>query len=143
MPHYQTPGEHGFIIPCDNFIFIFTTNFQLPYENAVNDAQRRNGGSAAANRKMDLSAIRSRTITKDFLLDKETNWGWIAQVALSDEGLHMLEREEDKIILLDWMWNNWEIMKEHNIRTIEKLAYEMIDYPESYRDNWEYDFLIN
>jgi hypothetical protein len=141
MSQYQNEGQHGFSIPCDDFIFIFTTNFPLPYDKDANEAQQTKGGSAAAVRKMDLAAIRSRTNTKDFLLDKETNWGWIAYVALDDGGLHMLENEQDKIILLDWMWNNWNNMKETNIRTIEKMAYDMIDYPETYRDNWEYDFL--
>ena len=45
------------------------------------------------------------------------------------------------MILLDWMYTNWFEMKESNIRTIEKMAYEMIDYPEEYRDIWEADFL--
>jgi len=39
------------------------------------------------------------------------------------------------------MWHNWHGMTETNIRTIEKMAYEMVDYPDEYRDNWEADFL--
>ena len=140
MPHYQQEGMHGFSIPCDDFVFIFTTNFVLPAESDAQEALN-SGVSAKANRLQDLAAIRSRFNVKDFHLDFDTNWGWIAEVALNDGGLDMLENMEDKLILLDWMWNNWPNMTEHNIRTIEKMAYEMLDYPEEYRDNWEADFL--
>jgi len=141
MSDYQTPGMHGFTVPTDDFIFIFTTNFVLPCESDAKEMLDKNGGSAKANRMQDLAAIRGRFNVKDYQLDFETNWGWIAEVALNDNGLPMLENELQVIILLDWMWNNWHKMTETNIRTIEKMAYEMVDYPNEYRDNWEADFL--
>lgn len=141
MPQYQVEGMHGFTVPTDNFIFIFTTNFVLPCESDAKEMLDKNGGSAKANRMQDLAAIRGRFNVKDYQLDFETNWGWIAEVALNDNGLPMLESELQIIVLLDWMWNNWHKMTETNIRTIEKMAYEMIDYPNEYRDNWEADFL--
>jgi hypothetical protein len=140
MSQYQTEGMHGFVVPTDDFIFIFTTNFNLPFESDAKEHLERNGGSAKANRMQDLAAIRGRFNVKDYQLDFETNWGWIAEVALNDGGLSMLT-EEQCLILLDWMYNNWNNMTETNIRTIEKMAYEMVDYPEEYRDNWEADFL--
>ena len=140
MPEYQTEGMHGFTVPTDDFIFIFTTNFKLPFESDAKEAVEK-GVSAKANRMQDLAAIRGRFNVKDYQLDKLTNWGWIAEVALNDGGLKMLDDEMSRIILLDWMWNNWDEMTETNIRTIEKMAYEMVDYPDEYRDNWEADFL--
>lgn len=140
METYQTPGMHGFTIPCDDFIFIFTTNFPLPYESEAKEAMEK-GVSAKATKLLDLAAIRGRHNTKDYFLNFEENWGWIAEVALNDGGLNMLQSEEEQIILLDWLWNNWNNMTETNIRTIEKMAYEMVDFPEEYRDNWEMDFL--
>lgn len=140
MPEYQTEGMHGFTVPTDDFIFIFTTNFKLPFESDAKEAVEK-GVSAKANRMQDLAAIRGRFNVKDYQLDKLTNWGWIAEVALNDGALKMLDDEMSCIILLDWMWNNWDNMTETNIRTIEKMAYEMVDYPDEYRDNWEADFL--
>lgn len=140
MEQYQTEGMHGFTVPTDDFIFIFTTNFPLPFESDAKEALDK-GVSAKANRLQDLSAIRGRFNVKDYMLDKDTNWGWIAEVALNDGGLFMLESEIEKMILLDWIYNNWDNMTETNIRTIEKMAYEMVDYPNEYRDNWEADFL--
>lgn len=141
MLEYQTEGMHGFTVPTDDFIFIFTTNFKLPFESDAKDAMEK-GVSAKANRMQDLAAIRGRFNVKDYQLDKLTNWGWIAEVALNDGALNMLI-ETDRIILIDWIWNNWDNMTETNIRTIEKMAYEMLDYPDEYRDNWEADFLKN
>jgi hypothetical protein len=112
----------------------------LPFESDAREALEK-GVSAKANRLQDLSAIRGRFNVKDYHLDFQTNWGWIAEVALNDGALSHLT-EEQILILLDWMWNNWPNMTETNIRTIEKMAYEMVDYPEEYRDNWEADFLI-
>ena len=140
MEQYQTEGMHGFTVPTDDFIFIFTTNFPLPFESDAKEALDK-GVSAKANRLQDLSAIRGRFNVKDYMLDKDTNWGWIAEVALNDGGLDMLQSDAEKMFLLDWMYNNWDAMTETNIRTIEKMAYEMVDYPEEYRDNWEADFL--
>ena len=140
MELYQTPGMHGFKVPTDNFVFIFTTNLPLPYESDAKQAVE-SGASAKAIKLLDLVAIRGRHNVKDFFLGFEENWGWIAHVGLNDGGLDMLETEEEKMILLDWMWNNWHQMTETNIRTIEKMAYEIVDDPENYRDNWEMDFI--
>jgi hypothetical protein len=140
MPVYQTEGMHGFTVPTDNFVFIFTTNFPLPTELDAKEALAK-GISAKAVRYADLAAIRSRFNVRDIHLDFEINWGWLAEVALNDGALDILDNDQDKIILLDWVWHNWHNLKESNVRTIEKLAYEMIDYPDSYRDNWEGDYL--
>lgn len=140
MELYQTPGMHGFKVPTDNFVFIFTTNIPLPYESDAKAASEK-GQSANAMKLLDLVAIRGRHNTKDFYLGFEENWGWIAHVGLQDGGLDMLNTEEEKLILLDWVWNNWHQMTETNIRTIEKMAYEILDDPDNYRDNWEMDFL--
>ena len=140
MEEYRTPGMHGFTVPTHDFIFIFTTNFKLPYESDAKELIEKNGPSGKANKQLDLAAIRGRFNVKDMFLQFEENWGWIAEVGLNDGCLEMID-EEQRMILLDWMYNNWNNMTESNIRTIEKMAYEMVDYPNEYRDNWEADFL--
>ena len=138
LPQYKNNGEHGYIVPCDDFIFLFTTNFKFPNEDYAKDYLNKNPGSAKGNRLMDLAAVAGRFNYRDFTLEnKEINWGWIAEVGLNDNGLDMLKKKEDKLILLDWMWNNWESLRAKSIRTMEQLAYDMIDYPNDYRDEWE------
>ena len=52
-------------------------------------------------------------------------WGWIADVTLNEDCVEL--SFEDKMILLDWMYNNWDNMKERSIRTVEKMAETMIE----------------
>jgi hypothetical protein len=88
------------------------------------------------------NAIRSRCQTNDFDLDWEEQWGWIADVVLNEGCLDSkLDTEEEKMLLLDWMYNNWDTMTERSIRTAEKMADIMVEDPTGYRDTWEIDFL--
>lgn len=142
MPNYMNNGEHGFTVPCDDFVFLFTTNFPFPTESEAKEYSSKNAGSAKGNRMMDLAAVAGRMNYRDFTLsDRYENWGWVAEVGLNDGGLDMLESEEQKMILLDWMWNNWNELRATSVRTMEQLAYDMLDYPNEYRDEWEVSYL--
>jgi hypothetical protein len=146
LEHYRhTDGSPGFTISCDDVAFIFTTNFKFPTENQASAELAKNGPTNRANALQDLAALRSRCKTKDFMLDKAINWGWIVEVALNDGLLDMLNETEDpefsKYRLLDWVLNNWDNMTEHNLRTISDMGRMMIKYPDSYIDEWEADFV--
>lgn len=141
LPHYQQPGEMGYTVPCNDFVFIFCSNYKLPTDNEVKDAIEKKGATKTTNKLMSLNAIRSRCVTKDFTMDWEIEWGWIAEVILNDYPEFKVGLEE-KMIILDWMYNNWNHMTEHSVRTAEKMAQVMIDEGDEYRDAWEADFLI-
>lgn len=135
-------GSSGIHVSCEDMIFIFTTNFTVPTEREAKEYASKKGNTPQANKKMDLAAIRRRfTPTPNYVLPKKINWGWIVEVALNDGGLDMLPNEQDKIILLDWMWNNWDTMTETNLSTMEKMAIQMLKFPDSYRDRWERSFI--
>ena len=134
-------GSVGIHVPCDDMVFVFTTNFNLPTEKEAKEYLAKKGSTAQANKKMDLAAVRRRFQVRNFVLAKKPNWGWLVEVALNDEGLAHLPNEESKMILLDWMWNNWDNMTETNISTMEKMAGQMLKYPETYRDRWERAFI--
>ena len=146
LEHYRnTDGSPGFTISCDEVAFIFTTNFKFPTENQAASELAKNGPTNRANALQDLAALRSRCKTKDFMLDKAINWGWLVEVALNDGLLDMLDEtdnpEFNKYRLLDWVLNNWNQMTEHNLRTIADMGRMMIKYPDSYVDEWEADFV--
>jgi hypothetical protein len=146
LEHYRnTDGSPGFTIDCDDVAFIFTTNFKFPTENQAAAELAKNGPTNRANAMNDLTALRSRCKTKDFMLDKAINWGWIVEVSLNDGLLDMLNETEDpefnKYRLLDWVLNNWEHMTEHNLRTISDMGRMMVKYPDTYIDEWEADFV--
>lgn len=140
LPRYQTSGRLGFEVPCDDFVFIFCSNFRLPFDDETSKVQAK-GISKAAKRMNGLSAIRSRLNTKDFDMDWQTQWGWIATVVIKDGALNELNIDSDsQMILLDWMYHNWNLMKETNIRTTIKMAQIMIE-EHQYKTIWETDFL--
>jgi len=135
--NYYNEEQGKLTIPCDEFIFVIASNIILPDEQSIKTM------STAQQRVAEhLLAIRGRMNVFDFKLNKKEKWGWLYEVAINDGGLDMLENENDKLYLLDWLWNHWNRMKETSVRTIQKMGYEIIDDPEEYKDNWELDYLI-
>ena len=146
IDEYRNPnGAQGFNVNCDDIIFVLTTNFNLPSENYANSYTKKHGPTGRANRLMDLAAVRRRFTCKDFVLEKETNWGWIAEVSLNDGLLDFLGGEPEasfkKYVVLEWMWNNWAQMTEHNLDTVKDLALHMHESPDSFKDIWEADYI--
>ena len=134
---HSDDSKMGFNVPTERFIFIFTSNFKLPTEDEVKNARDKQQTKAVL--LGHLEAIRSRCRPADFELDDNEKWGWIADCVLNEDCIDI--PEDDKIILLDWMYNNWDNMNERSIRTAEKMAESMIDDPTGYRDDWEIDYL--
>jgi hypothetical protein len=132
----------GFTVPTSNFIFVFASNFKLPFDDDVKSA--RDKGQARSTLLAHKNAIRSRCRVADFDLNWQVHWGWIADVALNTNcldnyGIAPLDRQ----LILDFMWNNWYKLTERSIRTIEKMADVMRENPDNYIRFWEIDFLIN
>ena len=146
LEHYRNKdGSPGFTIPCDDVAFIFTTNFKFPTENQAAAELAKNGPTNRANTMNDLTALRCRCKTRDFMLEKGINWGWLVEVSLNDGLLSMLDKtdnpEFNKYRLLDWVLNNWDNMTEHNLRTIADMGRIMVNNPDNYIDEWEADFV--
>jgi hypothetical protein len=134
---FSSPDKMGFEVPTGNFIFIFTSNFKLPTDDDVKTAREK--GLQKAVLLGHLNAIKSRCKPADFDLNDNEMWGWIADVTLNEECVDL--SVEDKMILLDWMFSNWDNMNERSIRTVEKMGETMIEDPTGYRDSWEIDYL--
>jgi hypothetical protein len=137
IEHFSSPEKMGFEVPTDNLIFIFTSNFKLPTDDDVKNAREK--GLQKAVLLGHLNAIKSRCKPADFDLNDNEMWGWIADVTLNEDCVEL--STEDKMILLDWIYNNWDNMNERSIRTVEKMAETMIEDPTGYRDAWEIDYL--
>jgi hypothetical protein len=140
-------GGTGFSVDCNDMIFIFATNFKLPTENEANAYSKKHAGSTRANTLMSLAALRRRFTCRDFMLDQATNWGWLAYVTLNDSSLieNILGKKlynTHKYEILNWVWNNWGEMTEHNLDTIKSLALDIKEYgPDGYIDIWESSFI--
>lgn len=140
---FMSDDKLGFQIPIENFTFVITSNFQLPYDSTPDEMLEKNGNVMTPRiaYMKHLTAVRGRMETKDIDLTMEEKWGNIAEVLMNDNGCHYLN-EQQRIFLLQWMWTNWNDMTETSIRTAEKMARIMIEEgEEGVQDAWEIDFL--
>jgi hypothetical protein len=138
VEHFSGEEQVGFSVPCDDFIFIFTSNFSLPTDDEAAKAAQTGGNKSV--RKVHLNAIRSRCKTIDFNLDKLTHFGWLADVCLN-ENLAPTVPVEVKHEMLTFVMEQWDNLTERSIRTLEKMAQVYLDEPTDYQLVWEIDFL--
>ena len=133
------PDRTGFTIPFNNRVkFIFTMNTPLP--GAKEMAQHKVG----TNHWITLnnrSAIRSRVVYEDLVMDKDTHWGWIADVVWNNPATMCAGADTDqRFEMLSWLWDNWESVSEHSLRFVEEKMWDIMQqYPTKmgYRKRWE------
>lgn len=140
--YFREDGKMGFVVPTHNMRFIFTSNFQLPFEDDVAEARKK-----SKNKSVLLShmyAIRSRCKVADFDLKTDEHWGWIANVILQKDCLAEYDVTiEEKEFILKFIWDNWSYLTERSIRLVEKMAITMRVFPESYHNVWQIDYIKN
>ena len=140
IQHHQVDGKMGFAVPTNTMSFIFVSNIQLPTDDDVRKAREKS--VAKASLLAHKNAIRSRCMVQDFKLNDDTFWGWIADVILNTDCLSKYNiSDEDKLTILDFIWDNWFNLTERSIRLVEKMSFIMLEYPEIYKSVWEIDFL--
>ena len=140
IKHHQEEGKLGFTVDCKTMSFILVSNIQLPTDDEVRDAREK--GKSKASLLAHKNAIRSRCMVQDFSLSNAELWGWIADVVLRTDCLKQFELDQDeKFIMLNFIWDNWEQLTERSIRLIEKMAILKKEYPDSFQSVWEIDFL--
>jgi hypothetical protein len=133
------PNRTGFVIPFDGKVkFIFTMNTPLPNKNEL--AASGKEGSDPWIKCNNRHAIYTRVQYEDLIMDKETYWGWIADVVWNDLTMCSGSTYEQKYEMLVWLWDNWRAAYETNLRFVEdKLWKVMKKHParNEYRGRWE------
>ena len=138
--YHQEDGKMGFQVPTASMSFLLVSNIQLPTDDEVRLAREKSKGKASL--LAHKNAIRSRCMVQDFSLTNAELWGWIADVILNTECLNQFNMtDEEKLIILNFLWDNWESLTERSIRLIEKMAIIKNEYPDSYEIVWGIDFL--
>ena len=133
----MTEGRQGFMVDTSNFTFVITSNIKLAYDDTAVEGD----DSKKAARARHLAAIRGRCQTKDLDMTKEEKWGNLAYVTLEDGACKKCD-EEQKLFILDYIWNNWDNMTETSIRTVEKMARTLhLEGIENIKDAFDADFL--
>jgi SpoVK/Ycf46/Vps4 family AAA+-type ATPase len=129
LRQFTTPGGVGLDIPTDNMRFIITSNKDLcaPAQIYARRGNRKNN--------MHEAAIRDRVNYENIELTTSEAWGWTAAILL-DSSILGLKRDQ-KVILLRWMWDNYERLPATSMRAVKDLASEMLENPADYRKHWE------
>ena len=137
---HQNEDKLGFSVDCSLMAFVFTSNFKLPNDDMVKIAREKNQGKSLL--MAHRNAIRSRCKVADFDLEPSAHWGWIADVVLHTECISDDKMTKDeKIIMLNFLWDNWNELNERSIRLIEKMVETKIQHPESFKLIWEIDHI--
>ena len=120
---FMREGQLGFSVDVSNFTFVITSNIQLPYDDTADKLVEKNDGidTAKSIRTRHLAAIRGRVMPVDLNMTWQEKWGNLAHVMLEDNLCDECT-EEDQLIILHYMWDNWSDMKETSIRTAEKMS---------------------
>jgi hypothetical protein len=142
IDEFVVEGRGGFAIPTDRFVFITLTNKAFPTsddcEKATDDKR---------DYKYGLNAIRRRVQYIGMDLETGIDWGYCAHVLLTSnlvEKFYPEITEEEKIEILKFTspTNNWSKMTERNLSVFEKMAKDMVRFPENYYDRWITQYII-
>ena len=140
IKYHQEEGSMGFKVSTSSMSFLLVSNIQLPTDDEVRLAREKSKGKASL--LAHKNAIRSRCMVQDFSLTNAELWGWIADVILNTECLNQFNMtDEEKLVILNFMWDNWDSLTERSIRLIEKMAIIKNEYPDTYEMVWGIDFL--
>jgi len=144
IEYWTNSNGVGFTVDTSNITFIITSNIRLPYDSTADELTEKNGGidTAKSIRARHLAAIRGRCEVKDLDMTMEEKWGNLASVCLEDGACEDCNDEQEKIFILDYIWNNWDNMKETSIRTAEKMARTLkLEGANGIRDAFDADYL--
>lgn len=131
----------GFEVPCDEFIFLFTSNYKLPNANEALAAEAKGPGTIT-QKIINLNAIRTRVKAKDIIFESDFEWwGWIADAVLNDGSVDHIINKDQQCELLRWMWDNWSNLTGRCLRTVNQLADVMKHDADDYEDEWYQDYI--
>lgn len=139
LDHFRVEGRNGLSIPLDNITIIWCSNFKLADQTDTARATTDN----KKQKCRDEEALRRRLNARDYDIEGDILWGWIADCVLNETPASMQTAERQELEhILSWMHSNWDNLKEHNISFAEKLYEEMMLDPDTYTTAWEYDYLV-
>lgn len=140
IDQFRVDGRNGVSIPMDNMTIIWCSNYRLADQRDVNSAT----SDTTKQKYEDELALRRRLNARDYDVEGDVLWGWIADCILNETPISMQAASRMELEhILSWMHANWDNIKEHNISFAEKLYEEMQLDPDSYLTAWQYDYLID
>lgn len=127
---YTVPGKVGIHIPMDQVRFFIICN-----RNCEDKKQFGPKIWSAAE------AIVDRVKYKRLDFEWKVSWGWLAYILDKSQPFENVSlTKQQKRELTNWMWVNWEKMRNQSYRTVEEMAEYLIN-EEDYEDIWESTFI--
>jgi hypothetical protein len=127
---FQEEGRVGINIPMDQVRFFVICN-----RNCEDPKQFGKKLWSAAE------AIVDRVKYKRIDFEWRVSWGWLAHILDKTQPFEDVAlTDEQKRELTNWMWTNWEKMRNQSYRTVEEMAEYMIN-DDDYEDIWESTFI--
>lgn len=127
---FSVPGKTGIHIPMDKVRFIIVCN-----RNCEDPKQFSKKIWSAAE------AIVDRVKYKRLDFEWKVSWGWLAYILQNSQPfdeVHLTKAQKHQ--LTNWVWVNWEKMRNQSYRTVEEMAEYMIN-EKDYEDIWESSFI--
>lgn len=127
---FTVEGKVGIHIPMDQVRFFIICN-----RNCEDPKQFGKKIWSAAE------AIVDRVKYKRLDFEWKVSWGWLAHILNNSQPFEEVTlTDEQKRELTNWMWVNWENMRNQSYRTVEEMAEYLIN-EEDYEDIWESTFI--
>ena len=133
---FREEGRSGFSIPVDRFVFITLTNKNFPSQDEVENASESKRDYYAG-----LAAIRRRVQYKKMDLESGIDWGYCAHILMNSdlvEKFHPDITQEQKLEIMRFTspLNHWHKLIERNLSIFEKMAKDIVRFPDHYYDRW-------
>ncbi len=127
LKDWQNDSDIGVSIPTNRVRFIILCNLDLEDPKAFSSKKIRSA----------VGAVLDRFEYKRINIDADRQWGWLAYTLINSQPFleYPLDNKQ-KRRLLDWMKDNWTHLRSTSYRTVRKLAADMINYPDTYEDQW-------
>lgn len=128
---FTVPGSVGIHIPMDQVRFYVVCN--------RNCEDRKQFGPKVWSA---VEAIVDRTKYKRLDFEWKVAWGWLAHILDNSQPFpdYPLNKNQ-KHKILNWMWNNYDIMRNPSYRTVEEMAEYAINNPRECEAIWESTFI--
>jgi hypothetical protein len=138
LDQFRVQGRNGVEIPLDNMTIIWCSNYKLADTQDVAKCAKH---TTKWQKFTDEEALRRRLNARDYDVEGNTKWGWIADCIINETppALATATKQQLEHIVV-WMFDHWNVLKEHNISFAEKLYEEMQYNPDEYTSFWEYDY---
>jgi len=128
LEFFMEEDSVGVTIPFDRVRMIILCNLDIDDPKSFGSKKMWSAASPVIDR------MRSDRISAN----KEKQWGWLAYVLGETQPFEDYPLEDDvKREMLNWVWSNWPRLRSTSYRTIEKLAEDVINYPDDYETRWE------